>query len=285
MTGCTARRTGLSGYTIDACRCAGCTAAQNAYNARRRRYIAYQQWQPYVDAEPVRAHVRNLMAAGIGWMHICRITGVANGIVSRLLYGTGDRPPSRRIRPGTAAAILAVQPELSLYADRALIDATGTRRRIQALAVAGWPVAVQARRLGRTEANYHKALHTATVRAETARAVARLYDELSAMPAPGTIGSRRAKAHARRHGWMPPAAWDDDIDDPAAIPNVGGDGADIVDEVAVQRAVRGELRWGQLTRAEQHVVLRDHGRTPNLAKLVGASGGQLKKLAQLIEAA
>ena len=53
------------------------------------------------------------------------------------------------------------------------------------------------------------------VQRRTAEKVARLYDELSMVAGPST----RATTEAKRKGWAPPLAWDEeDLDDPAAKP-------------------------------------------------------------------
>jgi hypothetical protein len=64
----------------------------------------------------------------------------------------------------------------------------------------------------------------------------------------------RARLAARRNGWVPLAAWDDDvIDDPAAVPAADAAEGDI-DTVAVSQALKGvRLR---LTAAEQAEALR-----------------------------
>jgi hypothetical protein len=114
---------------------------------QRERQILYARWQPYVDAEPAREHVRALADAGIGWKRVAELAGVSTGSVSKLLYGgPADRPPSRRIRPQTAAAILAVRPSAQAVAPGALVDSAGTHRRVQALVTGGWS---QARLAGR----------------------------------------------------------------------------------------------------------------------------------------
>lgn len=95
------------------------------------------------------------------------------------------------------------------------VDATGTRRRIQALAAIGWSLAEQSRRLGMERSAAHAMTTRAWVTVETAAKVAALYDELAMTP--GT--STRARCDARRRGWPVPLAWDEeDLDDPAATP-------------------------------------------------------------------
>jgi hypothetical protein len=210
------------------CRCADCSAANRAADSQRSRAILYGRWQPYVDAEPVREHLRALAAAGIGHRRAGELAGVSSGALSKILYGgPGNRPPSRRVRPQTAAAILAVRPSPQQLAPGALVDVTGTRRRAQALVACGWSQARLARELGLTAANFCAMLRRDQVSAATARAVAGLYDRLWNRPPPEhdqrtKIAASRARNHAEREGWPPPLAWDDEhIDAPDAQPAEG----------------------------------------------------------------
>src|SRR5690349_9410942 len=171
---CTARTPGLVGYKHDGCRCSTCTAASIAYDTRRSRQIAYGRWQPLVDADPVRAHLRKLMASGLGWQRAAGIAGIADSTVSRILYGRHDKPPNKRVRPAIAQALLAIKPSIDLLAAGTVIDATGTRRRTQALAAIGWSVNAQAARLGRTGANHKLVLTNPGVTVATDRMVREL---------------------------------------------------------------------------------------------------------------
>jgi len=127
----------------------------------------------------VREHVGQLARSGVGWKRAAALAGVSTGAMSKLLYGgPGDRPPSRRLRPETAAAILAVRPSPAILAPSALTGAAGTRRRIQALVATGWSQAKLSKRLGMTPANFAAMLHRDRVTVSTARAAAALYDEL-----------------------------------------------------------------------------------------------------------
>lgn len=223
------RAHGYARYRLDGCRCYTCARAVSEYEARRRRLIAYGQWQPYVDAEPVRAHVRILMSAGIGRRTIARASGVPEGTLKKLLYGrrTADRAPSRRVRQEAARRILRLTPSVELLAAGTPVDATGTTRRLQALIAVGWTQTALAARLGWTVANFHRLLQQTRVTAGTARAVRALYDDLWNVPATGDgqVGRQAAardRNTARRNDWPPPMAWDDDsIDDPDARPDSG----------------------------------------------------------------
>lgn len=216
----------LARRRIGGCDCRPCRDAGNRYNNRRELLIATGRWRPYVDAEPVRQHVNTLRANGLGAERITELAGVAHSTMQRLLYGAPHRGegPSKRIRPDTAAAILAVRADLDTLADGASVDATGTRRRSHALVCLGWSQGEQARRLGVQKNNFNR-LNTSPVTAARARAVRDLYDELSMTVAPPSQGANYARNLAKRRGYAPPLAWDDDsIDDPAAQPDLGEEG-------------------------------------------------------------
>jgi hypothetical protein len=207
------------------CRCVPCTAAATAYERHRERQVLYGRWQPYVDAGPAREHLRALAGCGIGWRRAAALAGVSTGSVSKILYGgPGGRPPARHIRPETEAKILAVQPSLGALGSKALVDATGPQRRLQALVAVGYSQASLGRRLGITPQNFTATMNAARLTAATARAVRALYDELWNVPPDESehrqrISVSRARNTARANGWPPPMAWDDDqIDNPDAGP-------------------------------------------------------------------
>jgi hypothetical protein len=218
----------LARYVVDHCRCQPCRNANRVYENNRTRQIAYGRWQPYVNAEPVRAYARALMEFGIGSRRLAGLAGVPTGVMSKLIYGgPGTRPPSRRVRPATAAKILAVKPSLELLGATVSVDATGTARRLQALVALGWSQAKLAAALGVGPPNLFKTMNSPAVYAETARKVRALYDELWDQPPPESthrdkIAASRARNVARTKGWLPPMAWDDnEIDDPTVRPKAG----------------------------------------------------------------
>ena len=200
------------------CRCLPCRVANAAYNAQIKRNTAYgRPTSDLVDAEPVRRHLRDLMAAGMGRRTIIAHTGLSTGHFSKLL-GHGKAKPQKRVHAPTAARILTVRPDL---APSTPVDATGTRRRLQALVATGWPNAQIARRMGWADGNLAAILngHRTSVLTRTATQVRELYDQMWDERPPVGAPSRRAAARARGRGWAPPAAWDDDkIDDPLAGP-------------------------------------------------------------------
>jgi transcriptional regulator with XRE-family HTH domain len=216
-------------YKLDGCRCYPCAAAASTYNTQRERAIAYGRWTPYVDAAPVREHIRTLQGCGVGLRTIAAAAGVDRKRLQAILNGRPGRgtPPQPKVRPATAAAILAVEPALDLLPAKTVIDGGGTRRRLQALVTLGWSQAKLADRLGWTPTNLGTLLRGDRTTAATARKVRALYDELwNQAPPEAThrekIAASRARNHAQKLGWAPPLAWDDDdIDDPSAVPNVG----------------------------------------------------------------
>ncbi|MFG3476429.1 hypothetical protein ACGF3K_14355 [Streptomyces sp. NPDC047980] len=220
---------GNTKYHLEKCRCLVCTHGARDYESNRYRAIAYGRWHPFVDAEPVRQHIRALGEFGIGWIRTAKLAGVSTGGVSKILYGDRRRglAPTKRVRPETALKILAVEPTLANLGARTPIDGTGTRRRLQALVAMGWPQSALARRLGMNRSNFGRTIVSELVAAGTARAAIALYDELWRLDptAHGTADHRAAaaRAYAADRGWPPVGAWDDDqIDDPAGFPDWTG---------------------------------------------------------------
>lgn len=206
---------GLTGYKIRRCKCSVCRAANRAYVKQRARKIGYGTWNPLVSAEPARAHVKQLMTDGLGYKRIAALASVSVSTVSSLLYGKPGRKPTGRLRPEVAAKLLQVRANLDNAAAARPVDATGTRRRLQALVAVGWPQTQLANRLGMTPTNFGRmlAVHDEVI-ARTARAVIALYDELWDQE-PTTSKSSRARAlnYAAARNWLPPMAWDDDTID------------------------------------------------------------------------
>lgn len=229
MTAPGGRPHGNAKYHLENCRCPICCKAARDYENNRYRAIAYGRWQPFVDAEPVRQHVLALGEFGIGWMRVAKLAGVSTGGVSKLLYGDRPRrlPPSRRVRPETALKLLAVEPTLDNLGNRATIDATGTRRRLQALVYAGWTQSELARRMQMNRSNFGKTIVSGFVEVATCKTVRALYDELwRTDPVEAGVPAFRAAAArdiAITRGWASIGAWDDDrIDDPQAFPDWTG---------------------------------------------------------------
>jgi hypothetical protein len=122
------------------------------------------------------------------------------------------------------------------------IDPTGTRRRLHALIALGWPTAIIFAEAGMPKNS--RIGRYPTVHIETAAKIKAVYERLSMTPGP----SPRSRMLARKAGYLPPLAWDDDtIDDPNAQPMA--EQPVEVDEVAVRRALFGD-RPEMMRRAE-----------------------------------
>lgn len=219
-----------NGYVLDRCRCYDCKVASRDYENARTRAIAYGRPSRYVDAEPVRLHLRALMDQGMGMKRIAEKAGLSHGSVSPVLYGKGKvtsehRPPRARLLRANADALLAVTLDL---APAKTVANVGTARRIQALVAVGWSMSKIATAAGVHPSNFVPVAHgRRDVRASTAKAIAELYDawwdqQPPTSTTPDLIAYRRSLTFAAEHGWVPPLAWDDDeIDDPTATPHTG----------------------------------------------------------------
>ncbi|MDX3165977.1 hypothetical protein PV516_19505 [Streptomyces scabiei] len=222
------REHGYAKYKREGCRCPICRAANATYVANRERQIILRRWQPYVDAEPVRTHVRGLMEAGMQRRHLATAARMSHGVLERLLYGRPSqrRAPSRRIRAHHARALLVLRADPSAPPSRIPVDATGSVRRLRALGAMGFPDMVLARELDMHPMNFHVMLGQATVTVGVARRVAALYDRAwNADPRTFGVSVRnvtRTLTRAAAGAWPSPLAWDDDsIDDPTAVPDLG----------------------------------------------------------------
>ncbi|MER6778419.1 MULTISPECIES: hypothetical protein [unclassified Streptomyces] len=198
-----------------------CRERCNEYTRRRYRRVAYGTWQPFVDAAPVRAHINSLRAAGAGTGSIAQAAGVTAATIARILYSRQGQ--NATVRTQSAAAILAVTPDSCSTPDSARIDATGTRRRIQALVAAGWSFTALESEMGIHNRHLGALARTTHVSAGIARKVRGAYKRLvQTTPERAGVSSQAqalARRVARREGWHGPLAWDD-IDDPAARPEV-----------------------------------------------------------------
>jgi transcriptional regulator with XRE-family HTH domain len=226
-TGGTPTTHNRSTYANHGCRCQWCRHAEASYQASRSRLKAYGRWQHDVPTEPVRTHVQALNDAGLTWAQIANRAGVGVGTVRALLIGVAGREPSKNIRQASARRLLAVPlPDDIDPAGRALLDATGTLRRLRALTAAGWPLTRLARHCDIPHRHLIHMLHgrLRQVSPHTALTIRRLYDDLWNRD-PRADGARwydveQARKLAASKGWAPALAWDDDeIDNPDARPD------------------------------------------------------------------
>lgn len=204
------------------CRCRLCTdAAAKSVNLFRLRVAEVGHRK--VDTAPVREHIQQLNRAGLAYKTIAELAGVKIAVIDRLLYGLPAQnvPPSRRMYRENAEAILAVHSH-QLGGKYTL--AVGTRRRLQSLALAGWPTTHIAARAGMNPDYLGRVMRDKvglTVTVETRQKIAEVFRQLrNADPLAAGVNPLRVaqvRRAAIRRGYAPWAAWDD-IDNPDDSP-------------------------------------------------------------------
>ncbi|MGW4786153.1 hypothetical protein [Streptomyces sp. NPDC004230] len=212
--GTAARGVGRPGQGIPGCKCQPCRDAKVKADALRA--LANASGRPVrVPAAPVAAHVRSLLDAGMGWVRITQAAHCSQCTLSRLLNG------QELMRRTAAERILAVKYR---PAPGRHVDATSTRRRVQALMAIGHTVAGIASESGVDHGVITDTLGgSTTVRGKTADRIAAAYDWLSQHPPtdvrPSAVTVSRNRA--AREGWRDPSWWEDygHIDDPTFDPD------------------------------------------------------------------
>jgi len=224
-------------------------ALRAAWARRRRRLNAYQQWAPFVDPAPARAHVAALRESGLSLASIAVMAGEHWSSLSTLTQ-PNNHQYQQLIRPAREAAILAVRFDLDLVPDGRWVSAIGTRRRIQALSSMGWSQHWIADQLGVSvqAVGSYRTPKRAKVCVGTAKTIRDLYEERCMTTGP----CRKAAAWAKSRGWAPPLAWDN-IDDPAEQPQLGLTVDTEMDDVAIMRATYGD--HVHLTKPERAVAV------------------------------
>jgi len=194
------------------CKSPGCLGAGRRY-AKQLAYEQSQGMSRMHDASQARTHIERLKANN--WKHrqIAAASGVAQSTVTTIAGGQ-ETTNKRHV-----IAILSIPIGPAPAEPPKMTDATGTNRRVRALAWMGYSLVSLSGRLDMTEDRVSSIARgaVATVRITEARKITKLYRELSATPGP----SQRAASDARRKGWHGPLAWDA-IDDPAAEPDTEG---------------------------------------------------------------
>jgi AraC-like DNA-binding protein len=252
-------------YTQDGCKCPSCQRANRNAQQARRRAIAYGQWHPYADAEPVRAHLTQLVNSGIGLATVAARAGVSRGTLHALLstHHAATRP---RVRAGTAQRIRQVKP---VSHHPAAVDSTGAKRRLQALIANGWSMTRLATQVHCHPSTISRLLRSTTITRSIDHAIRDLYTRLAEQPAPTAATGERSSVEAARryadaHGWVTPDRWTD-IDHDLQPHSLRTD-TDI-DQVAISRALDG--RPTELNHRERRLA----------AQLLTAQGLSLRNIA------
>lgn len=174
----------------------------------------------HVDPRAAGLHIRKLQRAGMSLGDIAARSGISRSRIGKIAEGA-----PKRIMRTTQDAILGIPlPRVGTTPHRpGFIDATGARRRLQALAALGFTRAEVSRRVGvsaRTLGDVRRGDQGRILIAHN-QAITRVYEQLwNQRPedhgtAPNTAS--RLRAYAARQGWKRPADLDDDLID---IPDV-----------------------------------------------------------------
>lgn len=210
-------------YRAHRCRCASCRARRATDSRAQSQRVRTGEAQVFMPPESVIPHVRELMRNGWRYADIAKVSGVAVPTIQRIMVGR-----TRRVEQETALALLGTTPNMRhRIVGKDSVDATGTIRRLRALAALGWSFPTLSARLGRTRGYVANLVSQRFVTVHTRDMVANLYDELwDQLPQPVTPTERavakRQREHAQAMGWSPPLAWDD-IDNDVTPPTVDRD--------------------------------------------------------------
>lgn len=261
-------------YVLDRCRCEPCSKANSQAESERVRLKAYGRYHKYVDAYPVRLHLAELAAYGIGLKQVAKLSGVSTGTLSKLVFGVYDstgsgggrggtgglvRAPSRRVLRRTAERIYAVEP-IPPNLGAGQVDPERTplaRTHLRALVALGWSMSELGRRLGmRHGANAVTLIEDddRLIQRGTVDRIEELYAELSMTLPPQAdrfqrTAASRARNLARGRGWLPPLALDD-LDEGGPVSTDEHD----IDEVAIARRMSGE-KSVELNTAEKALLV------------------------------
>lgn len=204
----TANHTPSRNCYLRGCRQKSCIEVSTRYTKQLRLEHERGQYR-MTNAAQTRHHIERLMAGGWTQNQIAEASGVEAASIHQIYVGNQEKTANWR-----AAAILAVKITTP-PANPHRVDATGSRRRLQALRVIGHRRYDLAARLNTTadRIKHITSGHTRWVTPAEATTIARLYRHLSTIPGP----SQQTATLARNKGWHGPLDWDD-IDDPAAKP-------------------------------------------------------------------
>lgn len=176
-----------------------------------------------VDAKPVRERLELLHSRGHSWRELAEMLGMSR---------EGLTLTNKNVQALTAAKVMSIPIPDRMVGTKALVDPIGSRRRIGALAAIGYSQKAVAEFAGLRAPNLGRVLTAPQIAASTAVAIDRAFREMQMSPG----HSNRARAWAKRRGYPPPFAWDeDDIDNPKARARVAIARRDWIEEFTEMR--------------------------------------------------
>lgn len=189
------------------CDCEACELAvsryQKRYNLDRGRGIKRR-----LPAEPLRAKVQQLYDEGVRPHQIHATLGISSGVLRHIMVGTRGRPPASLVERPTYEKFMALRLEDCL-AVPTLVDSIGVVRRIHALQFLGYGPNDIAEGVGVSVSMIYQYLRAQQCLSTTVSAVHDAYVQMRN----GHGQSAHSYWKARREGWPPPGAWDDETID------------------------------------------------------------------------
>jgi hypothetical protein len=133
-------------YVLDRCR--ACTDANRLAAQRRRKAIAYGRWTGLERSDAARLNVQQLRCARLSLQRAATLADVGYGTVARLVYRAPScrQPPTAQLRHDAQRRLMNLRNDVNNVPPGGRVDATGSRRRLQALVAAGLPTRVRSRR-------------------------------------------------------------------------------------------------------------------------------------------
>lgn len=194
------------------CRCDGCRLAGRRYRKGLRLDHERGIYRT-TDAAQVRVHLQRLLALGWTQEQIGLAAGISQASVSSILTRQS------KVGMASARAIFDIHLRRCPVTPDGWTDATGSRRRLQALAVIGYSPYALAPTLNLAVGWLYEIIagKPAHISGRDALRIAALYRRLLRLPAPVGHGPDRTRRRAARLGWHGPTAWDQ-IDDPMCEP-------------------------------------------------------------------
>lgn len=204
-----ARFIGRPAANVSGCRCDECRKEGRSYHMRRE-YLAATGRPLTVDATRTREHLQSLLAAGAGWNQLVAVSKSSSATISNIISGK-----QAKVRRSTESKFLPITIDQVIVATYS-VASLGSVRKLRALAALGHSSRLLASRSGLSQSLVLAMLagEIKNIRPQTKAAVDALFKQMAMTP--GT--NRTAAMRAARKGWAPPLAWDDDLDDPGALP-------------------------------------------------------------------
>ncbi|WP_255951597.1 hypothetical protein [Streptomyces odontomachi] len=221
------------------CHCTPCRKARNRHQKQLRLNHELGR-SPFTDPAKAQAHLRELHQT-MGWDTLAAATGIWFSNLVQIYNGQRTK-----IRHETEAKILAVA--IPTKGDPGqYIDATGSTRRLQALACAGHSYAAICQAAG-TCTNRVISIANGrqpTIRRDLADRIAAAYERLAFNPAPKNKHTTRTRNVARAKGWRDPQWWEDygHIDDPAFDPEAADRVLNFHERAKLRREEIEHLAW------------------------------------------